>query len=269
MSASQRRGEREEDVRPLDSGRNLGEELLEHRDGPLRVAGETVKVRRSQASLTRSCRIVRRQLGRELGELGRGGGRPASGGVLGGGVELGGDCRVGALRGERQVASAFLDVRDCIGERAVHRAALPERRALVADRGEQRVREAHVRVVELDHALPNGLLERVEDGLPVAVGGGDEVDRRPRERCDLQQDVERLTGSRARRPPSSSRRLSGTRSGWPGDRPRVRADELAAELEREERVARRRLVHARELGRVSSSPSRSSSRLWTAPRLSG
>ena len=76
----------------------------------------------------------------------------------------------------------------------------------------------------------------------------DQIDRRPGERRDLEQDIEGLAGSRARRPPSSSRKVSGTRQGLARRRARVRAYELAPELEREEGIARRRLLHAGELG---------------------
>ena len=100
-----------EDVGSLDAGRNLGEELLEHRSRPLAVAGEAVEVRRPQAPLSRHGGIVRRQLGGELAELGRSGGRAAGGGLLGGRVELGGDRGVGTVGGEREVTGALLDVR--------------------------------------------------------------------------------------------------------------------------------------------------------------
>ena len=61
-----------------------------------------MEVRCPQAPLSRQGGSVGGQLGGELGELGRRGGRPAGGGLLGGGVQLGGD-RLGALGGEREV----------------------------------------------------------------------------------------------------------------------------------------------------------------------
>ena len=109
------------------------------------------------------------------------------------------------------------------------------------------MREAQARVVELDDAFPHRRLERLEDALPVSVRRRDQLDRRPGERRDLEEDVDRL-----RRQPGEaaaeqlvqalrhSQRPAGRRS-------RVRPDELAAELEREERVARRCLLDAGEL----------------------
>ena len=133
------------------------------------------------------------------------------------------------------------------GERPVDRPALPEGRLLVADRGEQRVREAEPRVVELDDAFPHGRLERLEDTLPVSVRRRDELDRRPRERCDLEEDVDRLRWQPGEPAAEQLPQAFGNPQGPTGRRPRVRPNELASELEREERVARRRLLDAGEL----------------------
>jgi hypothetical protein len=92
------------------------------------------------------------------------------------------------------VARPLLDVRHRRCERSVDGATLPERRLLVADRGEQGVCEADTRVIELDDAFPDGRLETPEDALAIAVRRRDHLDRRPGEGRDLQQDIERLTG---------------------------------------------------------------------------
>ena len=107
--------------------------------------------------------------------------------------------------------------------------------------------------------------------LAVSMRCRDQLDRRPGERRDLEQDIDRVRpGSRARRPPSSSCRLSGTGKARPGVRPRVRADELAPQLEREERIARRRLLHAGELGTRQLEPEPLLAADGAAqPRLSG
>ena len=62
--------------------------------------------------------------------------------LLGGRLQIRGDDAVRALGRKCQVAGPLLEVGDCVGERPVNSAALPERRLLVADRAEQRVREA-------------------------------------------------------------------------------------------------------------------------------
>jgi hypothetical protein len=49
-----------------------------------------------------------------------------------------------------------------------------------------------LRFVELDHAFSGGLLERLEDGLAIAVGGRDDLRGRPGQRRDLEQDIHRL-----------------------------------------------------------------------------
>ena len=76
----------------------------------------------------------------------------------------------------------------------MHGPPLPDRRLLVTDRGEQRVREANRGVVELDHSFVGAGLECRDDALAISVRGRDQIDRRPGERCDSQQDVEGLAG---------------------------------------------------------------------------
>ena len=78
----------EQHVGTLDAGRNLLEQLLEHRDRPLPVAGETVKV----AGRSRRCRAragsAGVNVGGKLAELGRSSGRPTVCCLVGGGVEV-------------------------------------------------------------------------------------------------------------------------------------------------------------------------------------
>ena len=107
--------------------------------------------------------------------------------------------------------------------------------------------EADARAVELDHALAHGRVERLEHALAVAVRRGDELDRRPGERSDQEQDVERLAGKPGEAAAEQLAQALGNAQRLARRGPRARADELAAELEREERVAGRRLLHAGEL----------------------
>ena len=132
------------------------------------------------------------------------------------------------------------------------------------------MREAHARVVELDDALPDGRLERLEDPLAVAVRGRDELDRRPGERRRsgaARRASLRAAGRDGRRAaPAGS---PGTRSAWPGaGRVPVRTSSRPSSSAKNGLPAVASCTRASS-GRVSSSPSRSSSRLWSAPRLSG
>ena len=131
--------------------------------------------------------------------------------------ECGGNGGVGALGRECEVAGPLLEIGHGAGQSAMHHTALPRGRLFVADRGEQRMREAKAGVVELDDALTDGLRR----------GPGGPVRRSPWARATRSMvglanaDAWRRTssvsaGKRARRPPSSSRRLSGTRSARPG-----------------------------------------------------
>ena len=92
-------------------GGTSGRRLSEHRDRQLHVPCEAVEGRRLQAPPPGQTGIGRRQIGGELGELGRGCGRSAGGRLLGGGVQLGRNCCVGAFGGEGEMARPLLDVR--------------------------------------------------------------------------------------------------------------------------------------------------------------
>ena len=116
------------------------------------------------------------------------------------------------------------------------------------------MREADVRVVQLDHRLLRGRLERLQDTLPFSVGRGHHLDRRSRQSGNEQQDVERLAGE-ARQPASEQlAQALGHAQRLARGRSRVRSDQLAAQLERKERVARGRLLHAGELGPCQLEP---------------
>ena len=56
------------------------------------------------------------------------------------------------------------------------------------------MREPKARVVELDDSFAHGRLERFEDALPISVRLRDQVDRRPGQRRDLEQDVDGFRG---------------------------------------------------------------------------
>ena len=132
------------------------------------------------------------------------------------------------------------------------------------------MREANARVVELDHALADGRLERLaatRSRSPCAAATSSTVGRASAATWSRTSTVS--AGSRARRPPSSSRRLSGTRSAWPGaGRVFVRTSSRPSSSAKNGLPAVASCTRASS-GRVSSSPSRSSSRRWSAPRLSG
>ena len=127
------------------------------------------------------------------------------------------------------------------------RASLRRRGELVADGREQGMREAHGSP-HLDHAVPLGRRERCQDMLRGAVRGCDRLRGRVPGRGGDEQDLDRLDRelgeAGAKQLPEAVRdrqRLAGLEL-------RAAADELAAELEREERVAAARLPDPSELG---------------------
>ncbi len=248
LSASYGAGELEQDVGALDARTEPPRGAARGSRPPARRRRRGGGSRRPQPPLPGRGGIVRGQLGGELGELGRGGVAPRAAAARRC-IQLGGDGRVGPVGGERQVAGPLLDVRDRLGERPVDGAALPDRRLLVADRGEQRMGEADRESSSSTTPSCSGRLERLEDALPVAVGRRDQLDRRPRQRRDLKSRRRPSpSGSRARRPPSSSRRLSGTRNAWPGTgRVSVRTSSRPSSSAKNGLPADR-LLHAGELG---------------------
>ena len=116
--------------------------------------------------------------------------------------------------------------------------------------------EAETRVVELDHSLPRGTVEGLHDGLTVPVRLDHELDRRAGERRCEEDDVARIGREPGEAAAQELVQALGHRQGLPGGRSGVRPDELAAELEREERVPCRRLLHPHELrpGQIETDP---------------
>ena len=108
--------------------------------------------------------------------------------------------------------------------------------------------EAETRVVELDHSLPGGGVERLDDGLAMPVRLDDELDRRAGERRCEEDDVARVGREPGEAAPEKLVQALGDGQRPPGGRSGARPDELAPELEREERVACRRLLNPDELG---------------------
>ena len=108
--------------------------------------------------------------------------------------------------------------------------------------------EANGGVVELDHSFVGAGLECRDDPLAISVRGRDQIDRRSSERCYLKQDIEGLAGQPGEAAAEQVLQGLGHRQGSAGDRARVRAYELAPQLQREEGIARRRLLHPGELG---------------------
>ena len=205
-------------------------------------------LRCTQPPLPFQCRIAGCQVGCELGELGCRRRRSASPRLLGGRVEVRGGDGVGTIDGQRHVARPLLDVGDRPCERSVNRTALPDRSLLVADRREQGMSEAETRVVELHHSLPRGGIERLDDGLTMPVCLDHELDRRAGERRCEEDDVARVGREPGEATPEKLVQAVGHGQRPARGRPGARADELAPELECEERVARRRLLNPDELG---------------------
>ena len=243
-----RDGELEENIRALETGRSFPEELLQHCHGLLDVARVAMQARCPEAPSSRQGGIVDRQLGRELRELGCRSGCPSRRRLVRGSLEMGGRSPIRAGRGERHVACPLLDVRDRAGERSVHCTALPERRAAVADRAEQRMCESHGGLVEFHDGVVRRRPQRFENTVPLAVRRRHELDRRSCERGDQQQDVERLAGEACQPASEQLAQALGHAQRLARRRSRVRSDELPAELQCKERVARGRLLHAGELG---------------------
>jgi hypothetical protein len=132
----------EEDIRTLDARRHLLEELLEHRRCLFSVARETMEVRGPQAALPVEGGIFRRELGGELAQVCGRGGRSTGSCEVRGLVELRCDPFIRPVGCESQVARALLDVGHRLGERSVGSAPFPYRGPFVADRREERMREA-------------------------------------------------------------------------------------------------------------------------------
>ena len=109
------------------------------------------------------------------------------------------------------------------------------------------MRKANVRVVELDDAFVNGRLQRLQHSLAVSIRCRDELDRRPGERRGLEQDIAGVGRQAVETAAEQLAQAVGNAQGLSRRRPRVRAHELAPQLERKERITGRRLLHAGEL----------------------
>ena len=210
------------------------------------VAGETVRLGCREPPPAPRGRIAgRRELPSDLAQLGGGGRRAAPERARRRLVQRGGDARVGAVGGQRQVPRSFLVADDHAGQEGVRIAPPPRRRVLITDRGEQRMGEADPLLVELHDSCRGGLFESVEDARAVAVRGGQGSDRRPPQGRGEQEHLpagggqpgqpfaDRLTDAAgyAQRPAGSGRRQH----------------ELPSDLKREERVA---AGHLAQLGQL-------------------
>ena len=110
------------------------------------------------------------------------------------------------------------------------------------------MREANTRAVEHDHVLVGGELERLQSLLAIAVGCRHDLRRRPATRRGHEQDLTRLLRQTVQAPTEQGARLPGSVQRPSRLEPDRVSRELAAELERKERVTCRRIAHPGELG---------------------
>ena len=163
---------------------------------------------------------------------------------------------------ERDVAGGEDRVVDDLGDPGVNAPPLVAQVG-VEDRRQQRVGEADHPVLALDHARGDRGIERVRGERPPAPGARPtSCRRRPRAqaRCEWTQGAPRSSRSRAlrasrepqaaaagRRPPGRMRASSSAKNGFPPDRSWIRSS----------------------VWRGNEVPSRSRSKRWSAPTLSG
>ena len=170
----------------------------------------------------------RGQVGRELGQARRSRRRPASRRVLGRRLQLRGHERVGPARGQCQMTRPFLPISNHLRERTVHSLAAPDRRLLVANRGEQRMTETDTRALKRDHSLSRRELQRRQRLVAIAM----RVRHQLRGRAACQRTTSNTSrtcpGNRSNRAPSKVLTLAGTGTGscdssstpvWPTARP--------------------------------------------------
>src|SRR5262249_33793587 len=112
----------------------------------------------------------------------------------------------------------------------------PERCLLVAERGEQRVRETHAGVVEVDHSLPKGGIERSEDSLPIAMRGHDQFNGRPGQSRGVEQYRACLPLQPRQSGPQELAQALRHAQRAPRSRARAQARQLPTKLQRIERV---------------------------------
>jgi hypothetical protein len=129
----------------------------------------------------------------------------------------------------------------------MNRPPIPDRRVLVTDRREQRVGEADARVSQFDDLLTDGRRQRLAYARGVPMRRGHQLDRRTRQRRNVQQDVGGLGGKP--REPATQQLSQALGHAHPGGlrRTRLRVQNLAPELEREERVSLAGVLDAPEL----------------------
>jgi hypothetical protein len=188
-----------------------------------------------------------RQRGGDLAELRSGRRRAPTERVRRRPVECRCHGRVWPLGGKRHVTCPLLLVACHGGEASVRLAASPRRRILIADRCEQRMGEAHTLGVELDDSRSGGTLEPLENLRSVAVCGDQRSDCRPREGSGKEQNVATRRWKPGNPRAHDLTETAGNRKRAAGGRHRVR--ELAADLQREERVAPGHLPELRQLRR--------------------
>ncbi len=191
---SHRHDERKQDVGALDARGNLREQRPQELHRSITVTREPVIPSGSEHSSSASVRILPRgHLGGELAELSRGLGRAAAGCVLCGVVERRRDRRVWRRRGAREVAGPLFDIGDSRCQRRVRTATPRERRSVVTDGGEQRMREANARPRELDEPLARRCVQRFQHTRGLVMRCGHELNGGLRERCDEKEHVSRFT----------------------------------------------------------------------------
>ena len=240
-------GELVEDVRALEPWSGIDEEQLQDCDSLLTAARHAVKPGRPEAlrSLERGISGVSSAASSQSSAAAP---CPTCGRVLGGRLQLGGDSSVGAVCGERQMAGALFGVRHNLRERRCTAWRFQTGAARNRSRRAAGARSERRGVVELDHSFVGARLECGDDALAISVRVRDQIDRRSSERGDLEQDIEGLAGQPGEGGRRAAPATSRARQGPAGGRARVRAYQLAAQLQREEGIARRRLLHPGELG---------------------
>jgi hypothetical protein len=118
--------------------------------------------------------------------------RSTGSGVLCGALQAGGYVTVRSLGSQREVACSFLRIDGCRSEEAVNASAPPKSRVFVANGREQRVRESHALIVELDHRFTGSVTERLQDDLGVPMRRHHHVYGGPGKRRGKEQDVKGL-----------------------------------------------------------------------------
>jgi hypothetical protein len=186
---------------PARAGRRLLEPFLEELHRAPRGAGGVLQLGRDEpAGVSLLGKLGRRQEERLLGELGRDHDRAARFRMLGRRLQSSGDLGIRPLRREREMPRPLLRVDHGGGQQAMNGVSRARRRGSEVDRGEQRMREADLLAVKLDHA---GSDRSIEVTL-YPFGGTDRAldsrDRRPRQRRREAERLARRTG-KLREPP--------------------------------------------------------------------